>query len=361
MILGAVTGRPVVFQAIEGRPHAKSASCQSFGFSLLQPESLAQFAAIGPACLSLGDGEQAVETFRRAAELYADSAEAAAMFGAALEVVGKTQDAQRVLAEAFSRWPNDGRLAFYLTRTGGFDISDGELERREQLAQSATTTPEGRMFLLFAVAKARDRRHDYAKAFRHLETANALRAEIEQARGVRYDRREHARHVDRLIELFTPTFFSKFKDRGSTSEIPVLVVGMPRSGTTLVEQIVASHPSAAGVGESEFLQNLARNLPAVVGSRSSYPDCLAKLTKITAKRLGDNYVRVLNVRGGHGSARVVDKMWANFLRLGLAAMIAPGGRVIHCVRDPLDTCLSCFFANFSHPLPFVYRMSDLGY
>lgn len=325
------------------------------------PRTVGQCSAIGSGLLSLGQGEDAVAAYRWAVECDSPSAEAAALLGGVLESVGRTAEAVDVLRQALARRPGDGRLLSFLTELGRENPSEEELARAKTLAGTFTTPPLDRMYFHFVLAKVYDDREWYDEAFHHCVSANALKARIEGQSGNRYDRDGHHDHVARVIDTVTPSFLTANRGLGVASEVPVLIVGMPRSGTTLVEQIISSHPAAFGAGELDHLRDLARRLPIVLGTKNPYPECLGKLTRASAKRLGNAYVRILTARGKGDFERVVDKMWANFLRVGLAAMIVPGARVIHCRRDPMDTCVSCFFQNFSYPLPFVHDLGDLGF
>jgi hypothetical protein len=136
---------------------------------------------------------------------------------------------------------------------------------------------------------------------------------------------------------------------------------MPRSGTTLVEQILASHPNVFGAGELNLIPQLAADLPGLLRSSLNYPRCLDRLDAARAGEIARRHVDRLRDLGGSAS-RVVDKMTINFLHLGLIAVLFPEARVIHCRRDPRDICLSCFFHNFASPgLNFTFSLQDLGF
>jgi hypothetical protein len=134
---------------------------------------------------------------------------------------------------------------------------------------------------------------------------------------------------------------------------------MPRSGTTLVEQILASHPEGAGAGELPDVIGMATGLPRVLGVPEAYPECVADLDRAALDRLAEGYLK--RVQGRFPDARrVVDKMPQNFLHLGLIALLFPKARVVHCVRDPLDTCLSCYTTAFAVPHDYARDLGHLG-
>src|SRR5262249_43993827 len=141
--------------------------------------------------------------------------------------------------------------------------------------------------------------------------------ELLRRRGLAFNPDAHRRFVDRLITTFTPAYFKRVASFGLGDELPVFDVGMMRSGTTLAGQILASHPRVHGAGELLDIERLANDLPRRLGSAEAYPECLGRL--------------------GGGASRVVDKLPANFLHLGLIATLFPKARVVHCRRDPVDT------------------------
>jgi hypothetical protein len=135
---------------------------------------------------------------------------------------------------------------------------------------------------------------------------------------------------------------------------------MMRSGTSLVEQILASHPRVFGAGELPDVGLLLKELPQRLGTAQEYPECASLLDAPISRSLAEKYLAKLRHLGGQ-AARVVDKMPFNYLRLGLIAALFPVAKIIHCRRDPLDTCLSCYFQNFSGSHPYTFDLSDLGY
>ncbi len=190
---------------------------------------------------------------------------------------------------------------------------------------------EGQLMMLhFAAGKALDDLRDYRSAIEHFDAANRIRRRMAP-----FDRDDFARRVDALIARFTPDFFAENAALGDDDETPVLVLGMPRSGTTLVERFISSHPLVGGGGERGYWNE---NGPAWVGAATG--DLSAQ-----AHRLRGDYIRLL--RGIAPTAlRVTDKMTFNFLWLGLVHMLLPKARIVHCRRNPLDTCVSILFDLF---------------
>jgi len=192
-------------------------------------------------------------------------------------------------------------------------------------------TPRKRQLVHFALGKAHDDMGDYEAAMRNFEAGNRLRAMAGDL-----DRAELVRRVDQLIEATPPGYRDRQPDPGVEDATPILIVGMPRSGSTLTEQILSSHPEVAAGGEVEFWH--ARDTPREdVSSLTS--------TAEATRRLADDYLATLR-RFGPGAKRVTDKALDNFLRLGFIHRILPNATLIHCRRHPVDTALSIFTTNF---------------
>jgi tetratricopeptide (TPR) repeat protein len=205
----------------------------------------------------------------------------------------------------------------------------------DQLEQPGRTDFD-RTLLHFALGKAHDDLAEYATAMRHYDQANAL-----EHRKLPFDRGAFVAGIDRTIETFTPGYMAR-RSTGAASELPLCIFGMPRSGTTLIEQIVSAHAAVDAGGELTFWDDKIAE-----GEGANRPDLLAA-----------EYVQLLR-RVGSESGLVTDKNPFNFLRLGLIHMALPRARFIHCRRDPVDTCLSIFFTRFATPQPFAYDRGDL--
>jgi hypothetical protein len=223
--------------------------------------------------------------------------------------------------------------------------ADGEwLKGAEEIATSKIH-PLEEANLRFAMGKYCDDVNDFADAFKNFKRGNELlRTAAED-----YDRKGRSGLVDQLIRVYSYESIAKIGAAGSSSAKPVFVVGMPRSGTSLAEQIIASHPAAYGAGELDFWANL-----------------IAKDTRLAQGILGEparpkvaeEYLRILEGFSGSAS-RIVDKAPVNSDFLGLIYSVFPNARVIYMQRDPIDTCLSCYFQHFLTGYNFAFDLSDL--
>ena len=220
------------------------------------------------------------------------------------------------------------------------------VKQAEQVAASGLA-PFDEAALRFAMGKYYDDVGDFPRAFRSYQRAN----ELHRLNATRYNKETHARYVDELIRVYTREVLAGARDGMSDSERPVLVVGMPRSGTSLVEQIIASHPAAHGAGELEFWTAVVHKRDEAV--RREMP------SEGTRKRLAQEYLRMLDGQAADAS-RVVDKAPMNSDYLGLIHAVFPKARMIYLQRDPIDTCLSCYFQQFSAVLNFTMDLTDLA-
>ncbi len=211
--------------------------------------------------------------------------------------------------------------------------------------EAGDATDRQRMSLHFAAGKALDDLKDYTRAIQHFDAANRIRRTLSS-----FDVRRFERRVDRMIDRFTSDLFTRHTKMTGGDETPVLIVGMPRSGTTLVERIVSSHPSVAGGGELVYWNRLG----------AAWGDAPIERLAENAERLRAGYVAVL--RGiGPGALGVTDKMPFNFLWIGLVHLLLPNARIIHCRRNPIDTCLSIYMTQFNENFGFASERGDLAF
>lgn len=202
------------------------------------------------------------------------------------------------------------------------------------------------------MAKAYDDLGRYDEAFACMREGNALKRER-----IAYDETRTLESFDRICSTFDRKLLAKAD--GFSSSLPVFVVGMPRSGTTLIEQILASHPGVHGAGELADFNWLVDQLPGIGGNIFRYPEDAATLSADQLAALGKAYAERQRQRAP-GAARVTDKMPANFLFLGLIHLALPEAHIVHVLRDPRDTCLSCYSKLFTAEQNFSYELGELG-
>jgi tetratricopeptide (TPR) repeat protein len=329
----------------------------------LKPDYLEAYTNLGSARQALNQPDEAMQCYRAALRVNPAYTPARTLLGHGLQTQGRTDEALAEYRETLRVNPNDAQALYLLSElaaVGAYRFPDDEVRRVRELAARSDLPVDDLCRLNFAAAQILDKSGSYDEAFAHCRRANELRQEIDRRCGNVYDPTAQTKLVDRLIATCTPAWFERVRGFGSDSELPVFVVGIPRSGTTLAEQIIASHPRAHGAGELRDIGRMVGRLPQRLGGTDDYPECLNRLDAATARGLADEYLQRLRQLGGP-AIRVVDKFPTNFLYLGLIAGLFPRARVVHCRRDPVDTCLSCYFQNFADPLPFTLDLGHLGH
>jgi tetratricopeptide (TPR) repeat protein len=313
------------------------------------PQSDEAHNALGQVLQALGQADRALASYDHAASLPGAATEKALVNRALLFMEhGRKDQSRAAFDRALRQFPRSASAMFNSADLASFRPGDASIATMEQLLgagglQSATD----RMLLHFALGKAYLDTGESDCAFRHLGDGNrAKRATI------RYDADATSAWLTSLAETVSPAFLARLAGQGADSSMPVFVLGMPRSGTSLVEQILASHPAIHGAGELAYLQRLADAL-------GPYPRSLADLAPGQLRRLGEAYVAQL-AKLAAGRRHVVDKMPANFLYAGLIRLALPSARIIHCRRDPVDTCLSCYSKLFTSEQSFTYDLTELG-
>jgi hypothetical protein len=222
----------------------------------------------------------------------------------------------------------------------------------EALLKTPDMSAERQATLHFALAKMFDDCGEVDRAFAHAETANKLTA-------VRFSDRFIKRRNAQIKAVFTKAFFETRPDFGSQSELPIFVIGLARSGKSLIESLLRQFPGVVGVDEFTGLLQLEKELPKVVTPPSPYPACVAALDRAGVATAAERHL--LRLKKAAGEARcVVDTLPSNYRRLGLIALLFPRARVICCRREPLDVGLAAYFKNFNKLQSHAGNLTDLG-
>ena len=307
---------------------------------------------MGRALRGLGRAEEAKAYFEKVLSIKADFVQAHSGLGRALLDLGRLDEAADKFRQVIALEPDHAAGYVDLARARRFTAEDTEPDRIKALLARGELKAKDRIRLHYAAGKIHDDLGRFDDAFDHFRQANDLAGNV-------FDFGRHAARYDRLIDVFSAGFLAERQDFGDPSELPVFIVGVPRSGTTLVEQIVASHPRVRGAGELGSFGRLVGSLPEFLKASEPYPDCVGALTPERSRELARRYLQELE-GFSRGALRVTDKMPHNFERLGLIALLLPRARIIHCRRNPLDTCLSCFSHQFHEKHGYNCDLRNIG-
>jgi tetratricopeptide (TPR) repeat protein len=320
------------------------------------PEHARTLNNLGTTLMQLDRTEEARPCFERAIAIDPRYDKAHRNLGRAYAHLGRLEEAQRVLQHAAEITPEQERAQCYRTLAYycEFTADDRALPGMEALAQKIDTlAPKQRMELHFALGKAYSDLGQRERSFGHFRSGNAEKRRLEPYR----EGAELAR-LERIRRAYTAELMAARRGHGQAGAAPIFVVGMPRSGSTLVEQILASVPGLHGAGECDEFGRLAAAVRQVSGA-PLLPDGIAGVADESLQQLGAAYVQRMQVRTQQ-SGRISDKSLRNFLLVGLIHLALPQAKIIHCRRDPVDTCLSCYSHLFDGDHPYAYDLAELG-
>jgi len=307
--------------------------------------------------VNIGEYREAIDLYARLLAEYPRQAMVWLSFGHVLKTAGRQDESIRAYRKSLELNPDLGIAWWSLANLKTFRFSAADVEAmRSQLAR-AEATVDDRLHLEFALGKASEDAAQFAASFRHYDEANRLRRSQ-----IHYSAAETTSLVERSRALYTREFFDARAGAGCPARDPVFIVGMPRAGSTLVEQILSSHSLVEGTMELYDMITLARSLD-VRGPRErpvQYPDTLAALTPAQLQALGERYLQSTRVQRKSSAPYFIDKMPNNFLHTGLILVALPNARVIDVRRHPLGCCFSVFKQHFARGQSFSYSLQDVG-
>jgi tetratricopeptide (TPR) repeat protein len=322
-----------------------------------EPENAEALTLLGQILHETDRYEEALEVLDRALNKAPDNPEALNFYGVALKSVGRLDEARTHILKALKL--NDAMYGAYANLNDLVDFSEGigeELFNRIEAIFESVPNQQAEPFLAlqFSYAKALDDRGQHEKALDHYITGGRMkRAQLE------YKESDTHGFFDSIRAAFPKEVFENRKYAGLGDDRPVFIVGMPRSGSTLVEQILSSHPDVYGAGEVKYLARALGQLRDRFPSLPKYPDMMAKITPGQLDIAAKNYQQAL-AQGAGDAKRITDKLLTNYFFLGLIYLLFPNAKVIHTRRDPVDTCLSGFTKLFKDDMPHSYDLSELG-
>ena len=321
----------------------------------LKPDSAKAYYNLGVSLSKGGRLDEAIAAYHKAVSLKADFAEAHYNLGVALKEIGELGESRKALERSIELAPMSTVSYRVLSDAKRFTSSDPHLATMEKLARNiGSLSSEARIDLHFALAKAYDDVGDYEASFNQLLEGNSLKRQQ-----ITYDEVGAHSLFGHIQRAFTLERMRHNQGLGDPSNLPVFIIGMPRSGTTLIEQILASHPKVFGAGELGCLANEVARLLSSLGRAAVFPEAVFDIGTEKLRELGSSYVAAVRDLAATAE-RITDKMPLNFRFAGLIQLALPNARIIHVRRDPLDTCLSCFSKLFAEDQPYSYDLGELG-
>jgi tetratricopeptide (TPR) repeat protein len=316
------------------------------------PDNTAALGALAWTLHQRYEAAELVEVCRALLALDPERADILTLQGAGLTWLGRAEEAAASFQAALALQPDYVPATQLLARVKPEAMDAPTIARVRAQLDDAGLSIEDRVMAGFAAAMALDRAGEFDAAFRLYQTANALSHAQGEAAGNPFKPKEYEVYIDWAREAFVPSTFAEMHAAGHPSELPVFIVGMPRSGTSLVEQITASHPKVFGAGELlDISEILARLNPA----HAHQPP--QRWNREQIGREAEQHISHLRAMGGD-AFRVIDKMPDNIKVLGQIRVLFPNARIIVCRRDPRDTCVSCFTTPFGETINWAWDIED---
>jgi tetratricopeptide (TPR) repeat protein len=317
----------------------------------LQPDYIDARIKLAQVLAELGRAQEALNQLEQAVELNPDYTEAHIELAGVLKDLGQPQLAIEHLERHLSTQPSYSALYFHIAM---IKPQQAHIPLVEQLLSDSKLPRDHAIYCHFTLGYLFQDGKCFDQAFAHFQKANAL------YRGTfSYDPKRLTRKVDGLIKTYSKRFFQRKSQLGSASDLPVFIVGMPRSGTTLVEQIISSHPQVYGAGELRSLPSIETSIAQELKYANPYPQCMSLMDRTMAEKYSASHLQELALQCS-SAQRIIDKLPSNFSKIGLIKILFPKARIIHCQRNPLDNCISLFFHYFVG-LKSCFEMTELGH
>ena len=293
-----------------------------------------------------------------ALQKYPDNYKLLVLMGESVKRSGDTDAALACFRRALELAPEDSYIYQTLAHTKKFSSHDDDVAAMEALLKAGDRPVADQIRLCFALGKAYEDMVDFDASFRYYERGNRL---VRADNG--YSGSDIAQKFSAIEQAFDESLFKQFEAAGDNSDLPIFIVSMPRSGSTLIEKMLASHPAVFGAGELGLLNTIAKSVWGghVRPPGSEFPASITTLPRELFADAGRFYVaEIKKIAGEKKILRITDKMPHNFMYIGLIRLMLPRARVIHCYREPMDTCVSCFKHLFAGMHDYAYDLNDLG-
>jgi len=317
----------------------------------LNPDFADAHSNLGNALREIDKLDDAIVNYKNALMLNPKHAGFHNNLGLAYQDMGFLNEASSQFKKAISLKPDYAAAYRHLVQIYPAEINTATIQ---ELINSPDISNEDKAHFYFALGKIFNKNKRYDEAFTRYKKANEL-----VNKTLSFEPSKFSLHIKNIIDAYSKQFLLKSGSMNCISDLPVFIVGMPRSGTTLVEQIISNHPQVFGAGELGYLAHVEKTIEIQLEAISVYPKSMYLLEKNLIKELAEQYLTKLS-KYSQTALRISDKMPDNFLRIGLIKLLFPQAKIIHCQRNSMDTCLSIYFNHFKHKLNFAYSLGNIG-
>jgi tetratricopeptide (TPR) repeat protein len=301
-----------------------------------------------------GRHEEAIRAYEKALAIVPTKAGAMCSMGHHLKTIGEQDKAIAMYRQCLATKPDHAEAYWSLANLKTFRFDDAEIAAMHGLLDKDELINESRLQIHNALGLDRESRNEYDTAFAHYRSCNDLRRKAET-----YDPVETETRFGRIMEVFDEELLEKYGAAGSTDDSPIFIVGLPRSGSTLIEQILASHSQIDGTHELGDLPKIIQNMRRDLDKKSAFPDVVPELAADEWAGIGAEYIRSTQ-RYRAGAPHFIDKNPNNFTNIGLIRLALPNAKIINAIRHPLDSCFGAYKQLFVSGQPFSYDLTELG-
>ncbi len=322
---------------------------------LRQPENMRALATKAAGLSRIGGYEEAAGLYGRLTEMEPGHPQSWMSYGHVLKTLGRTGESVVAYRRALEIDPTMGEVWWSLANLKTVRLGDEDIAAMRGALSAEDLSEEARFHLLFALGKACEDAGRHEEGFRDYSAGNLIRRSL-----LPYEADWITDQVRRSEATFTPAFFDARRGWGVPDADPIFIVGMPRAGSTLIEQILASHSMIEGTSELPYIQVLAQRAAAKAAAGSTFPDWVASMSAAEAQAMGEEYLGRARPHRKTDRPFFIDKLPNNWTHVGLVQLILPNARIVDARRHPLSCCFSNFKQHFAHGQAFAYDLADLG-